>query len=44
MCTNEIDYKKLENKTVQIEEFLGKETALQILQDSFEMYREYFKN
>ncbi len=38
------DYKKLENKTVQVEEFLGKETALQILQDSFEMYREYFKN
>jgi inorganic pyrophosphatase len=38
------DYKKLENKTVQVEEFFGKETALQILQESFDMYREYFKN
>lgn len=37
------DYKKLENKTVQVEEFFGKETALQILQESFEMYKAYFK-
>lgn len=37
------DYKKLENKTVQVEEFFGKETALQILQESFDMYSEYFK-
>lgn len=37
------DYKKLENKTVQVEEFFGKETALQILQESFDMYQAYFK-
>jgi inorganic pyrophosphatase len=37
------DYKKLENKTVQVEEFFGKETALQILQESFDMYQTYFK-
>lgn len=34
------DYKKLENKTVVVEEFLNRETALQILEDSFKMYQE----
>ena len=36
------DYKKLENKTVVVEEFLNKETALEILKESFEMYNEKF--
>lgn len=36
------DYKKLENKTVVVEDFLGKETALKILEDSFAMYQAYF--
>ncbi|HAQ38819.1 MAG TPA: inorganic pyrophosphatase [Saprospirales bacterium] len=36
------DYKKLENKTVVVEEFLNKETAIRILQDSFRMYEEFF--
>lgn len=36
------DYKKLEKKTVVVEDFLNKETALQILQDSFKMYQENF--
>ena len=35
------DYKKLENKTVVVEDFLNKEIAIQILQDSFKLYREY---
>lgn len=37
------DYKKLEKKTVVVEEFLNRETALEILQDSFKMYQEHFK-
>ncbi len=36
------DYKKLENKTVVIEDFLGRKTALTILQESFELYQEVF--
>lgn len=36
------DYKKLEKKTVVVEDFLNKQTALQILQDSFKMYQENF--
>ena len=36
------DYKKLEKKTVVVEEFLDRETAIKILQDSFELYREVF--
>lgn len=32
------DYKKLENKTVVVEDFLGRETAIQILNESFNMY------
>lgn len=34
------DYKKLEKKTVAVEEFLGRDFAMKILQDSLEMYRE----
>ena len=36
------DYKKLENKTVKVEEFLGKEKALEIIKESFVRYREKF--
>jgi inorganic pyrophosphatase len=36
------DYKKLEKKTVVVEEFLDKKTAIKILQDSFAMYKENF--
>lgn len=36
------DYKKLEKKTVVIEEFLGKEMALKILNESFILYNEKF--
>ena len=38
------DYKKLENKTVVVEEFLNRETAIEILKDSFKMYEEKFPN
>lgn len=38
------DYKKLENKTVVVEDFLNKETALEILQESFEMYKREFNH
>ena len=34
------DYKKLENKTVVVEDFLNREIAIQILQDSFKLYQE----
>jgi inorganic pyrophosphatase len=37
------DYKKLEKKTVKVEDFLGKETALEILNESFELYNTHFK-
>ncbi|WP_323758162.1 inorganic diphosphatase [Roseivirga sp.] len=37
------DYKKLEKKTVVVEDFLDKQTAIKILQESFEMYNEKFK-
>lgn len=36
------DYKKLENKSVKIEEFLGRTAALQIVQDAIVMYQEHF--
>ena len=36
------DYKKLENKTVVVEEFLHRDTAMEIIEESFEMYREKF--
>src|SRR5574343_101594 len=38
------DYKKLENKTVVVEEFLNRDTAIEILKDSFKMYEEKFPN
>jgi inorganic pyrophosphatase len=38
------DYKKLEKKTVVVEDFLDKQTAIRILQESFEMYKEKFLN
>jgi inorganic pyrophosphatase len=38
------DYKKLEKKTVVVEEFLDKATALKILAESFEMYKELMMN
>jgi inorganic pyrophosphatase len=36
------DYKKLENKTVVVEKFFDKQTAINILQDSFKLYKEYY--
>ncbi|KAA0210183.1 inorganic diphosphatase [Ignavibacteria bacterium CHB1] len=36
------DYKKLENKTVVVEEFFDRKTAIEILQDSFKMYKDHF--
>ncbi len=36
------DYKKLENKSVVVEEFFDRKVAIQILQDSFKMYKEHF--
>lgn len=36
------DYKKLEKKTVVVEEFLGKDVANKIIQESFDLYKEKF--
>ncbi len=36
------DYKKLENKTVKVEEFLGREIAIEILEESFVLYEKHF--
>lgn len=36
------DYKKLENKTVVVDDFLNRETAIQILEASFKLYQEKF--
>lgn len=36
------DYKKLENKTVVVEEFFDRKTATEILQESFKMYKDHF--
>ena len=36
------DYKKLENKSVVVEEFFDKETALKILKESFVLYKKTF--
>lgn len=36
------DYKKLENKAVVVEDFLGRELALEILNDAFKLYNETF--
>src|SRR5690606_54476 len=33
------DYKKLEDKVVVVEEFGGKETAIRIIEESFELYK-----
>ncbi|MCZ2101623.1 MAG: inorganic diphosphatase [Chitinophagales bacterium] len=38
------DYKKLENKTVVVEEFFDRNIAMHILQDSLKMYVEYLKS
>ncbi|MAY23539.1 MAG: inorganic pyrophosphatase [Flavobacteriaceae bacterium] len=37
------DYKKLENKTVEIEEFQGVQTAREIVETSMKDYRKYIK-
>jgi inorganic pyrophosphatase len=37
------DYKKLENKTVVIDNFLGREDALRIVKESYEFYDETFR-
>lgn len=36
------DYTRLENKTVVVEKFFGKDTAIEILEDSFKLYQQYF--
>lgn len=36
------DYKKLENKEVQVEDFLGKESAYTIINDAIKFYKETF--
>ena len=36
------DYTKLENKTVVVEKFFDKETALTILENSFKMYKKHY--
>ena len=38
------DYKKLENKEVKVEDFLGKEDALRIIRESIELYDKNFRN
>lgn len=37
------DYKKLENKEILVQDFLGKDIAMQIIQDSFNLYRDKFR-
>lgn len=37
------DYKKLENKSVVVEEFFNRKTAMEILKESFKMYENLFK-
>ena len=36
------DYTKLENKTVVVEKFFDKSTALVIMEDSFKMYKKHY--
>lgn len=36
------DYKKLENKSLVVEEFFGKRIAEEIVQDGLKMYKEFF--
>ena len=38
------EYKKLENKTVTVEEFGDKSTALKIIQNAIDFYKENFRN
>ncbi len=38
------DYKKLENKSLVVEEFFGKRIAEEIVQDGLKMYKEFFSN
>ena len=38
------DYKKLENKEVKVDDFLGKEKAFEIINDSIELYKKTFLN
>ncbi|MPM80039.1 Inorganic pyrophosphatase [bioreactor metagenome] len=38
------DYKKLENKTVVVEKFLDKRTAIKILNEAFDLYNKLFKD
>ena len=38
------DYKKLENKKVEVEEFQNRETAMNIIKQSIEDYKEYVAN
>jgi inorganic pyrophosphatase len=38
------DYKKLENKKVVVEDFLDRQTALEILMESIELYNKTFLN
>jgi inorganic pyrophosphatase len=37
------DYKLLEHKTVRVERFLGREPALQIIQQAISLYRKTFR-
>ena len=37
------DYKKLENKEVIVENFLGREAAFEIVQRSIDLYNETFR-
>jgi inorganic pyrophosphatase len=37
------DYKKLENKEVKVEDFLGKEDAMRIIRESIELYDKNFR-
>ncbi|MCU0417493.1 MAG: inorganic diphosphatase [Cytophagaceae bacterium] len=38
------DYKKLENKEVKVEGFLGREEALGIVEESIQLYKKMFKS
>ena len=38
------DYKKLENKEVKVEDFLGKEDAVRIINESILLYDKHFRN
>jgi inorganic pyrophosphatase len=37
------DYKKLENKEVKVEDFLGKEDAMRIITEAVELYDKTFR-